>query len=63
MGCLGGPRSVFTRAFWVKRELHCAFLGKKAMIITAKHGTTIFFSHNNLFLGKHKEKLARKVHK
>ena len=49
MGCLGGSRSVCTRAFRAKRELHCAFLGKKAIIITAKHGT------------KRKEKLARKA--
>ena len=61
MGCPGGPRSVFTRAFRAKRELYCAFLGKKAIIITAKHGTTIFFPHYNLFLGKRKEKLARKA--
>ena len=62
MGCPGGTRSVFTRAFRAKRELHCIFLGKKAIIITSKHGTTIFFSHYNLFLGKRKEKLARKAH-
>ena len=43
MGCPGGTRSVFTRAFRAKRELHCIFLGKKAIIITSKHGTTIFF--------------------
>ena len=43
MGCPGGTRSVFTRAFWAKRDLHCIFLGKKAIIITSKHGTTIFF--------------------
>ena len=61
MGCPGGTRSVFTRAFRAKRELHCIFLGKKAIIITSKHGTTIFFSHYNLFLGKLKEKLARKA--
>ena len=52
MGFPGGNRSVFTRAFRAKRELHCIFLGKKAIIITSKHGTTIFFSHYNLFLGK-----------
>ena len=34
------------------------FPGKKAIIITSKHGTTIFFSHYNLFLGKPKEKWA-----
>ena len=47
--------------FGQKRELQCIFLGKKAIIITSKHGTTIFFfSHNNLFLGKLKEKLESK---
>ena len=50
MGCPGGTRSVFTRAFRAKRELQCIFLGKKAIIITSKHGTTISFSHFNLFL-------------
>ena len=34
---------------------------QKAIIITSKHGTTIFLSHYNLFLGKLKEKLARKA--
>ena len=63
MGYPGDPCSVFTHAFRAKRELHCAFLGEKAIIITAKRGTTIFFSHYNLFLGKHKEKLARKARK
>ena len=29
---------------------HCVFLGKKAIIITSKHGTTIFFSHYNLIV-------------
>ena len=57
----GGSRSVFTPVFWAKREFQCIFLGKKAIIITSKHGTTIFFSHYNLFLGKRKEKLARKA--
>ena len=48
----GGVRSVFTRAFRAKRDLQCIFLGKEAIIITSKHGTMIFFSHYNLFLGK-----------
>ena len=61
MGCPGGTRSVFTRAFRAKRELQCIFLGKKAIVITSKDGATIFFSHYNLFLGKLKEKLARKA--
>ena len=55
MGCPAGPRSVFTRAFREKGELHCAFLGKKAMIITAKHGTTIFF-----FSGYNQENVKKK---
>ena len=29
--------------FGQKGELHCIFLGKKVIIITFKHGTTIFF--------------------
>ena len=61
MGCPVGTRSVFTRAFRAKRELQCIFLGKRVIIITSKHGTTIFFSHYNLFVGKLKEKLARKA--
>ena len=43
MGCPGGTRSVFTRAFGAKRELHCIFLGKKTIIISSKHDPTIFF--------------------
>ena len=61
MGCPGGTRSVFTLAFRAKRELQCIFLGKNAIIFTSKHGTTIFLPHYNLFLGKLKEKLARKA--
>ena len=60
MGCPGGTRSVFTRAFRAKRELHCIFLGKKAIFTISKHGKMIFSSYYNLFLGKLKEKLARK---
>ena len=62
MGCPGGTRSVFTHAFQAKRDLQCIFLEKKAIIIASNHGTTIFFSHYNLFLGKRKEKLAQKAH-
>ena len=61
MGCPGGTRSVFTQAFGAKWELQWLFIGKKAIIITSKHGTTIFFSHYYLFLGERKEKLARKA--
>ena len=59
MGCPGGTRSLFTCTFRAKRELQRIFLGKMAIIITSEDGTTIFFSHYNLFLGKLKEKLAR----
>ena len=40
IGCLGGTCSVFTHAF---QTLHCIILRKKAIIITSKHGTMIFF--------------------
>ena len=42
MGFPGGTRSVFTRAFRVKRELHCIFFGKKAHYY-------IQTRHNDLF--------------
>ena len=61
MGCPGGTRSVFTRAFRAMTELQRIFLGKKVFVITSKDGTTIFFSHYNLSLGILKEKLARKA--
>ena len=57
----GDTRSVFKRAFRPKRKVKIIFLDKKVIIITSKHGTTIFFSHYNLFVGKLKEKLARKA--
>ena len=64
MGYLGGPRSVFTlyAHFLGKRKLHCIFLEDKGdhHYIQTQHND--FFSHYNLFLGKLKEKLARKVH-
>ena len=56
----GMPRGVLF-AFRAKREFQCIFLGKKAIVIVSKHGTTIFFSHYNLFLANLKEKLARKA--
>ena len=60
MGCPGGSHSVFMLAFWAKRELQCLFLGKDAIIFTSKHGTTIFFSYYNFFLGNLGPKSARK---
>ena len=59
MGC---PSLNITRAFRAEKRLHRISLGKKEIIITSKHGTTIsFFSHCSLFLEKMKEKLARKA--
>ena len=55
-----GTRSVFSRTFRAKRELQCIFLGKKAIIITSKHGTTIFLYQYNLFLGRLKRQIGPK---
>ena len=52
--------SIYSCFSGAKRELHCIFLGKNAIIITAKQGTTIFFSHYNLFLGNLKENWSEK---
>ena len=57
MGCQGALAQYLGQI----RELQCILIGKKAIIITSKHGTTIFFSHYNLFLRKLKEKLALKA--
>ena len=52
MGCPGGTRSVFTRAFRAKGELHCIFLGKRPLFLhpnTAQRSffpITIFFQEN-----------------
>ena len=44
MGCPGATHSVFTCAFWAKRELQCIFLEKgDHYYIQIKCGTTIFF--------------------
>ena len=48
--------------FWGKMRTSMIVYRKKAIIITSKHGTTIFFSDYYLFLGERKEKLARKAH-
>ena len=59
----GHSLSIYARFLGKKRTSLYVFLGGKAIIITSKHGTAIFFfSHYNLFLGKRKEKLARLVH-
>ena len=55
-----GIRSVFTRAFRSKRELQCILLGKKEIIITSKHGTTIFFPITIFFYENLKKKWLEK---
>ena len=57
----GQSLSIYALFSGKKRTLKCIFLGIKVIVITSKHGTTIFFSHYNLFQGKLKEKLARKA--
>ena len=61
MGCSRGTRSLFTRAFRAKRELQFIFSREKGdhYYIQTRHND--LFSHYNLFLGKLKEKLARKA--
>ena len=39
---------------------HCIFLGKKAIIITSKHGTRIFFPITILFQENFKKKCPEK---
>ena len=56
----GHSFSTYT-CFLAKRELHCTFLGKKTIIITSNTAQRSFFCHYYLFLGKLKEKLARKA--
>ena len=60
MGCPGGTRLVFTRPFRAKRELKRIILGKKAIIITSKLGTTTFFPVT-IFFYENLDKLARNV--
>ena len=58
----GHSLSIYAHFSGKKRtSMYILFLGKKAIVIISKDGTTIFFSHYNLFLGKLKEKLARKA--
>ena len=56
----GHSLSIYTGVFGKMRTSMTIFIGKKAIIITSKKGTTIFFSHYNLFLGKLKEKIGPK---
>ena len=65
MGCPGGTRSVFTRVFWGKENFNVYFSGKRRSSLHPKTAPRVFFflffSHYNHFLGKLKEKLARKA--
>ena len=47
----GHSLSIYARFSGKKRTSMYISL-EKAIVITSKHGTTIFFSHYNLFLGK-----------
>ena len=61
MGCPGGTRLVFTRAFRAKKRTSLYISWEKGdhYYIQTRHND--LFSHYNLFLGKLKEKLARKA--
>ena len=56
--------SIYT-CFLGEKRTSIYIFGKKVIIITSKNGTTFLFSffffHYNHFLGKLKEKLARKA--
>ena len=56
----GHSLSIYTGFLGKMRTSMTMFIGKKAIIITSKKGTRIFFSHYNLFLGKLKEKWSEK---
>ena len=48
MGCPGGMSTIcYTRLVLEIWSFTLNFLGKKAVIIASKHGTTIFFAHYN----------------
>ena len=61
MGCPEGTRLVFTRAFRAKKRTSLYISREKGdhYYIQTRHND--LFSHYNLFLGKLKEKLARKA--
>ena len=61
MECPGGHLFSIYARFSGKRELQYIFLGKNVIIITPKHGTTIYFSHYNIFLGTIREKSTCKA--
>ena len=61
MECPGGHLFSIYARFSGKRELQYIFLGKNVIIITPKHGTTIYLSHYDLFLRTLREKSACKA--
>ena len=61
MGCPGGHLFSIYARFSGKRELQYIFFGKNVIIITPKHGTTIYLSHYDLFLRTLREKSACKA--
>ena len=61
MECPGGLLFSIYARFSGKRELQYIFFGKNVIIITPKQGTTIYFSHYNLFLRTLREKSACKA--
>ena len=60
MGCPGGTRSVFTRTIRAKESFTVYFSGKRRSLLHPNTAQLSFFPIN-LFLGKRKEKLARKA--
>ena len=54
----GHSLSIYARFSGKKRT--SMYISRQAIIITSKHGTTIFFSDYNLFLGKLKRKIGPK---
>ena len=61
MGCPGAVPHYLRALFGQKENFVVYFSGEKPITVISKHGTTIFFSHYNHFLGNLKEKLARKA--
>ena len=57
-----GALAQYLRALFGQKENFNVYFSGKRRSSLYKHGTTIFVSHYNIFLGKLKEKLARKAH-
>ena len=57
-----GALALYLRAlFGQKENFNVYFSGKRRSLLHPKTAQRFFFSHYNLFLGKLKEKLARKA--